>query len=97
MEKKSKNTYVYNLVIVRREDTCSDPEIKVQTFAKRKDAIKAINELFDREVKERELDLTDPSNDGICYCDGDDHFAFYTWVGGDWDYDVTLYRRTLVR
>lgn len=89
---------VFILVFVSRETSESNPEIEVTPYTSREDAVKALNDAANREIAELEsigIDLADPKNDGTMYMDGDDHFAFYRWVGGDWYYTADIYKRTI--
>lgn len=83
-------------VVIETRNTSNDGEVDIEIipFWKRKKAEDYLANLFKKVANEREIDLTDPKNDGLCFLE-DDYFSFYTWVGGDWDYKASIYARTI--
>lgn len=86
---------IYTIVIETRKSR-DDEEVAIDIipFWKKKHAINHLVKLFDKVLKDRNLDLNDEKNDGICFIEKD-YFSFYNWVGGDWIYKATIYERTI--
>lgn len=85
---------IYNVVLVTRDDSVSDPEIETIPCASRTSALNALKDAMNEEVRERGLLIKE--TDGILYMDGNDHFAFYNHKDGDWTYTGTVYERELL-
>lgn len=79
----------YNVVRVTETDG-GEPDVYIEAFINRDKAKARMDELLKKKCDDMMIDLTDPSNDGICY-GNDDSIYLYKWVGGDWCMTLSIY------